>query len=47
LADAGTTCVVCGAAEPGEAHTASESVSLAVVERCAEVYRRVAETPLG
>ena len=40
---AGTTCVVCGAAEPGEAHTATESVSLAVVERCAEVYRRVAE----
>ena len=41
---AGTTCVVCGAAEPGEAHTATESVSLAVVERCADVYRRVAET---
>jgi len=41
---AGTTCVVCGAAEPGEAHTATESVSLAVVERCAEVYRRVAES---
>ncbi|WP_178915914.1 M20 family metallopeptidase [Natronomonas gomsonensis] len=46
LAEAGTTCVVCGAAEPGEAHTADESVSLAVVERCADVYRRVAETPL-
>jgi acetylornithine deacetylase len=46
LAGAGTTCVVCGAAEPGEAHTADESVSLAAVERCAEVYRRVAETPL-
>ena len=43
---AGTTCVVCGAAEPGEAHTADESVSLAVLERCAEIYRRVAETPL-
>jgi len=43
-ARAGTTCVVCGAAEPGEAHTATESVSLAVVERCAEVYRRVAES---
>jgi acetylornithine deacetylase len=38
-----TTCVVCGAAEPGEAHTASESVSLDAVERCAEVYRHVAE----
>jgi len=46
LAEAGTTCVVCGAAEPGEAHTADESVSLAAVKRCAEVYRRVAETPL-
>ena len=45
LADrAGTTCVVCGAAEPGEAHTTTESVSLSVLERCAEVYRRVAET---
>ncbi|WP_336134281.1 M20 family metallopeptidase [Natronomonas amylolytica] len=40
---AGTTCVVCGAAEPGEAHTASESVSLDVVERCADIYRHVAE----
>jgi acetylornithine deacetylase len=40
---AGTTCVVCGAAEPGEAHTATESVSLDVVERCADIYRRVAE----
>jgi acetylornithine deacetylase len=44
---AGTACVVCGAAEPGEAHTATESVSLAVLEQCAEIYRRVAETPLG
>ena len=41
---AGTACVVCGAAEPGEAHTATESVSLDVVERCVDVYRRVAET---
>jgi len=41
---AGTTCVVCGAAEPGEAHTATESVSLPVLERCVDVYRRVAET---
>ena len=45
LADrAGTTCVVCGAAEPGEAHTATESVSLSVLERCLDIYRRVAET---
>ncbi len=44
LADAGTECVVCGAAEPGEAHTATESVSLEVIERCYEIYRRVAET---
>jgi acetylornithine deacetylase len=43
---ADTTCVICGAAEPGEAHTATESVSLAVLERCAELYRRIAETDL-
>ena len=43
-ARAGTVCVVCGAAEPGEAHTADERVSLEVVERCADVYRAVAET---
>jgi acetylornithine deacetylase len=43
LADAGTSCVVCGAAEPGEAHTADESVSLAVVDRCYEIYRQSAE----
>ncbi len=41
---AGTTCIVCGAAEPGEAHTADESVSIDVLERCHEVYRRVLET---
>jgi acetylornithine deacetylase len=44
LANAGTDCVVCGAAEPGEAHTATESVSIDVLERCYELYRRVAET---
>jgi acetylornithine deacetylase len=44
LAEAGVDCVVCGAAEPGEAHTADESVSLSVVERCYEVYRRTAES---
>jgi len=43
LAGAGTTCVVCGPAEPGEAHTADESVSLAVLDRCYEIYRTVAE----
>ncbi|GAB3671131.1 M20 family metallopeptidase [Halopiger thermotolerans] len=43
LSDAGTECVVCGAAEPGEAHTADESVSIEVLERCEETYRRVAE----
>ena len=44
LAEAGTTCVVCGPAEPGEAHTKSESVSLSVLDRCYEIYRRVAES---
>lgn len=40
LADrAGTDCVVVGAAEPGEAHTATESVSLAAVDRCERIYR--------
>ncbi|MFB6178034.1 MAG: M20 family metallopeptidase [Halobaculum sp.] len=43
LAQAGTTCVVCGAAEPGEAHTDSESVSLAVLARCERIYRGVVE----
>jgi acetylornithine deacetylase len=43
LADAGTACVVCGPSEPGEAHTATESVSWAVLERCYEIYRGAAE----
>ncbi|SFR98970.1 acetylornithine deacetylase [Halomicrobium zhouii] len=43
LARAGTDCVVVGAAEPGEAHTADESVSLDVLERCYRIYRSVAE----
>jgi acetylornithine deacetylase len=44
LADrAGTDCVICGAAEPGEAHTADESVSLAVLDRCYRIYRLTAE----
>ncbi|WP_436929940.1 M20 family metallopeptidase [Halosimplex halobium] len=47
LADAGTTCVVCGPAEPGEAHTADESVSLPVLDRCYRIYRGVAESWAG
>jgi acetylornithine deacetylase len=43
LAEAGTTCVVCGPAEQGEAHTADESVSVDVLERCSRIYREVAE----
>jgi len=43
LAGAGTTCLVCGASEPGEAHTADESVSIAVLERCVDIYRETAE----
>ena len=38
LAKAGTTCVICGAAEPGEAHTADESVSIDVLGRCYRIY---------
>lgn len=44
LARAGTACVVCGASEPGEAHTKDESVSLDVLERCYDIYRTVAES---
>jgi acetylornithine deacetylase len=47
LAEAGTTCVVCGPAEPGEAHTGTESVSIAVLERCAAIYRRAATRVLA
>jgi len=43
LAAAGTTCVVCGPAEPGEAHTDDESVSLATLDRCYGIYLRAAE----
>lgn len=43
LVEAGTTCVVCGASEPGEAHTKSESVSIDVLERCYRTYRGAAE----
>ncbi|AXR76526.1 M20 family metallopeptidase [Natrarchaeobaculum sulfurireducens] len=47
LAAAGTECVICGPAEPGEAHTADESVSVAVLERCYRIYRGAAENWLG
>jgi acetylornithine deacetylase len=43
LSAAGTTCVVCGVAEPGEAHTATESASLSVIDRCRDIYRTAAE----
>jgi acetylornithine deacetylase len=43
LALAGTTCVVCGASEPGEAHTATESAGVDVLERCYRIYRNAAE----
>jgi acetylornithine deacetylase len=46
LAANGTTCVVCGAAEPGQAHTDAESVSVDVLERCERLYREVAESVL-
>ncbi|WP_207591840.1 M20/M25/M40 family metallo-hydrolase [Halomontanus rarus] len=42
LSEAGTECVICGPSEPGEAHTKDESVSIAVLERCQETYRRLA-----
>jgi acetylornithine deacetylase len=44
LAEAGTACVICGPSERGEAHTADESVSIGTLQRCAEIYRRTAET---
>ncbi|WP_440992136.1 M20 family metallopeptidase [Haloarchaeobius baliensis] len=47
LAQDGTACVVCGPAESGEAHTASESVSIDVLERCYESYRRLAASWSG
>ncbi|RQG89286.1 M20 family peptidase [Natrarchaeobius halalkaliphilus] len=43
LSQSGTECVICGPAEPGQAHTPDESVSIEVLERCSETYRRVAE----
>jgi acetylornithine deacetylase len=43
LSQAGTTCVVCGASEPGEAHTETESVGIDVLERCYHIYLNAAE----
>ena len=36
---AGTDCLVIGPAEPGEAHTATESVSLDALATCRKIYR--------
>jgi acetylornithine deacetylase len=44
LSQAGTTCVVAGASEPGEAHTERESVSIDVLERCYRLYLNAAES---
>ncbi|TYT61947.1 M20 family metallopeptidase [Natrialba swarupiae] len=44
LSQAGTECVIVGPSEPGEAHTRDESVSIAVLERCRETYRTIAES---
>jgi acetylornithine deacetylase len=44
LAEAGTACVVCGPAEQGEAHTATESVSIGALNRCYRIYREAAES---
>ena len=43
LAEAGTACLVCGAAEPGEAHTDTESVGIDVIRRCRQIYRGICE----
>ncbi|MFB6186449.1 MAG: M20 family metallopeptidase [Halobacteriaceae archaeon] len=41
LADNGVTCVICGPAESGEAHTDTESVSIDVLERCQRIYENI------
>ncbi|PAU84229.1 peptidase M20 [Halorubrum salipaludis] len=43
LAEAGADCLVCGASEPGEAHTDTESVGIDVLERCYRIYRAIAD----
>lgn len=43
LTESGTACLVCGAAEPGEAHTDTESVGIDVLERCRQIYYGICE----
>ena len=43
LSQAGVSCVVCGPAEPGQAHTADESVSIPILNRCERLYRTLAD----
>ena len=43
LVEAGTDPLVCGASEPGEAHTEAESVGIDVLDRCYRIYRNVGE----
>ncbi len=43
LAAAGTEPLVCGASEPGEAHTETESVGIDVLDRCYRIYTRIGE----
>ncbi len=43
LAAAGSSCVVCGPAERGEAHTDDESVSVELLGHAEGVYRRILE----
>ena len=46
LAAAGTEPLVCGASEPGEAHTDTESVGIDVLGRCYRIYKGVSERPV-
>ena len=46
LAEAGTECLVCGASEPGEAHTDTESAGIDVLDRCYRIYRGLSERSL-
>lgn len=43
LTEAGSSCVVCGPAERGEAHTEDESVSVGALGRAERTYRRLLE----
>ena len=42
LADTGVSCLILGPAEPGEAHTDTESVSVAALDRCRRIYAAIA-----